>query len=49
MSKEKENERKQCPTCAREVKEFWNYCVRCGTQLREEVQFLSQSRPFRTE
>lgn len=35
---ENETGRKQCPACAREIKDHWNFCSYCGTQLKEEIQ-----------
>lgn len=34
----KENGRKHCPACAREIEPFWNFCVKCGTQLKPQIQ-----------
>lgn len=35
MNKEEKNERKQCPACARDVKDFWRFCPQCGNQLKK--------------
>lgn len=36
--------RKHCPACARKTESFWNYCVSCGQQLKEEIQLLEYDR-----
>lgn len=49
MDETKNGERKQCPACARDVKEYWNFCAYCGTQLKEEIQLREHTQPFQSE
>lgn len=49
MNQHKENERRQCPACAREVKVFWNFCGYCGARLRGEIQSREYAQPYRNE
>lgn len=42
-------EKKKCPTCGREVKEFWNYCTKCGSYLRIESQSASKPQTYNTD
>lgn len=27
-------EKKKCPACGREIKNFWKFCVKCGTEIK---------------
>lgn len=27
-------EKKKCPACGREIKSFWKFCVKCGTEIK---------------
>lgn len=36
--KSAEEKRTQCPACARPVEPFWNFCVKCGAQLKDQIQ-----------
>lgn len=47
MNQNKGSERKQCPVCAREVEEFWNFCVKCGTQLKSQTKVARYTPPER--
>lgn len=49
MERNTENERRHCPACAREVEPFWNFCVKCGTQLKSQIQVEKYTQPGRNE
>ena len=37
----KEYECKRCAACTHKVREYWNFCPKCGNQLKEHLEILS--------
>ena len=49
MENTKESGRTHCPACAREVESYWNFCVKCGIQLKDQIQVEQYSRREHSE